>query len=59
MRSINIDIYVIVPGAVNVAGVLGLHGAVLVIKHRLDHTISDRLENSVQFKVYFIANCSI
>ena len=50
MRSINIVIYVIVPGAVNVAGVLGLHGAVLVIQHRLDHTISDRLENSVQFE---------
>ena len=37
------------PGAVNVAGVLRLHGAGLMIKHCLDHTISDRLENNFHF----------
>ena len=34
----------ILPGAINVTGVLGLHSARLMIKHCLYHTISDRLE---------------
>merc|ERR1719234_931847 len=34
-------------GAVNIAGILGLHCARLMVKHCLYHTISDRLCHNV------------